>query len=509
MNFVIIMLIILTFLSRIIGLGREMSLAYFYGTSYTSDAYLMSIAIPTIIITFVIVSLATSYVPAYQKFEGTESEKNSFTNQVMGLTLVICLLVLMVTLIFTRQLVPLFVAGFDDVTMALTVSLTRITLFAVFFMGISHVLQSFMQVKEKVLLASLSGLPFNLVATLFIVISAYTTVYMLAIGTVIAMGVQCLYLLVLARRHGFKLKPRFVLKDKAIRNLIILTLPIVLAHTVEQIGIMIDKNLASTLGTGAVSSLAYATRITTAITGIFVTSILVVTFPKIAKQAAEGNMTKMKNFLAESIVGMSLFIIPVIAAIAMFTRPVVVLLFGRGAFDTYAVQVTSNLLFFYIFFLFGSGLTQLISRVFYALGDSKTPMVVSVVTIITNIILNFILIAFMGITGLALATSIAASIGMLLLLFLLRRKIGSLRLRDTLVSLNKITGASIAMSFGAYFVYQYLVLFNATLALLIAAIVGVGIYVLLLLVLRIREIQRLIAFILEKVETFIKGQKNR
>lgn len=188
MNFMIIMLIIFTFLSRIIGLGREISLAYFYGISQISDAYLMSIAIPTIIMTIIFASLATSYVPAYQKLEGTTSEKNIFTNKVVGFTLASCLFIFIVTLIFTQQIVPLFVPGFDDETTQLTVSLTRITLLAAFFMAMNPILDSFLQVKEKVLLASLSGIGFNLVAILFIVMSAHTSVHMLAIGTVIALG---------------------------------------------------------------------------------------------------------------------------------------------------------------------------------------------------------------------------------------------------------------------------------------------------------------------------------
>ena len=505
MNFIIIVLIILTFVSRVIGLGREMVLAYFYGASSVSDAYFMSIAIPTIMVTFVIVSLAMSYVPAYQLVDGDHRSKNIFTNKVLGLTCAICLLIIVITLIFTPQIVPLFVAGFDQETTSLTVTLTRITLIAVVFMGMNHILHSFLQVKEKVLLASLSGLPYNLIAIIFIVLSFYTNIYLLAVGSIFALGIQFLYLMLLAARQGFKLKPRFDIKDKTIRNLMLLTLPIILANTAQQIGIMVDKNLASTFGHGAVSFLAYATRISTAVLGIIVTSFLVVTFPKFAKLVTVGNMTKMKNSLAESIVGMSLFIIPAIAGVAMFAHPIVLLLFGRGAFDTYAVQTTSSLLFFHIFFLFGEGLSQLVARIFFALGDSRTPMITTVITVVINIILNFVFITFMGIAGLALATSISAIIGILLLLFLLRRKIGSLRLRETLLSLNKITGASIACAFGAYFVYHYLAPFNALIALLIAAIVGTGIYCILLLILRIREVERFIAFTLNKIAKFYKS----
>jgi len=508
MNFVIIALIILTFISRIIGLGREMSLAYFYGATNVSDAYLMSIAIPTIIVTIFITSLATSYIPIYQKNKTDESTENLFTNKVIGLSLFASLFILIISLIFTPQIVPLFVSGFDIDTMALTVNLTRITLFAVFFMSMNQILHSFMQVKEKVLLASLSGLPFNLVAILFIVISVHTQVHFLAIGTVLAMGAQCLFLLILARRQGFKLKPNFRLSDESIKNLLILTLPIILANTVEQIGIMVDKNLASQFGAGAVSSLSYATRTSTAISGIFITSVLIVTFPKIATFAASKSMTDMKRFLSESIVVLSLLIIPAIAAVAMFAHPVVSLLFGRGAFDAEAVSVTASLLFFYIFFLFGNGLTQLISRTFIALGDSKTPMIVAAITVVINVLLNFLLTSFIGIVGLALATSISALIGLAILLFFLRRKIGSLQLKKPMISLSKITSASVIMAFGAYFIYQYILPFNAIIALTLSAMVGLGIYGILLLILRIPEVDYLISTVAKRIRKRIENKKD-
>lgn len=506
MNFVIIGLIILTFISRIIGLGREMSLAYFHGASAISDAYLMSIAIPTIIITVFITSLATSFIPIYQKNKADLATQNLFTNKVMGLVLLASCFILIISLIFAPQIISLFVSGFDSMTMTLTVNLTRITLFAIFFMSINQILHSFMQVKEKVLLAALSSLPFNLIAILFIVISAHTHIHLLAVGTVLAMGAQTLYLLILAKRQGFRLRPSFQLKDESIYKLLILTLPIILANTVEQFGIMVDKNLASQFGPGAVSSLSYATRTSTAISGIFVTSILIVTFPKIAKLTATKNMTAMKNSMAEAIVMMSLFIIPAIAAVTMFAHPVISLLFGRGAFDYQAVSITTNLLFFYIFFLFGNGLTQLVSRTFIALGDSRTPLIVAAITVGINIVLNLLLTSFIGIVGLALATSVSALMGLAILLFLLRHKIGSLRLRKTVVSLSKITSASAIMAFGAYFIYQYVLPFNAFFALVISAMVGISIYGILLLILRIQEVDYLIVTIAKKIRERMKSE---
>jgi len=503
LTFTIILLIILTLFSRLIGMGREIILAYFYGATMISDAYLMSIAIPTILVTIFITSFATGFIPVYQKLDGDTAQKHEFTNKVFGLIIIICTIILILAFIFTPAIVSIFVPGFGAEATSLTVTFTRFTLLSVFFLGVNSLLHSFMQIKEKVLLASLSGLPFNIIAIIFIFLSFHFELYLIAIGSIFAIGAQTIYLLILARAQKLTFKPQFNIKhnDESLRNLAILTFPIILANAVEQIGLIVDKNIASTFETGAISALSYASRTTIAFSGIIITSFLVVTFPKIAKLTSQNNLTKMKNALAESIVGLSLFTIPVIAAIITFSVPVTYSLFGRGAFDEDAVAITSRLLFFNIFFLFGNGLMQLFSRVFFSLKDSKTPLIISTLTVLLNIILNFTLTPIMGIAGLTLATSLASFFGMSLLLLLLRKKIGSLRLKNTLHSVGKIIIASTAMALGAYFTYRYILLLSGIIALLIAATVGVIIYSVLLLVLRIREVDELIAFIVNKIRT--------
>lgn len=506
MNIVIIILMGLTLLTRLVGVGREIFLAYFYGATAISDAYLMSIAIPTIIVTFIVTSLATSFIPIYQKSITNEKAQQQLTGKVMGIILMISVVIFIFSITFTRQIVILFASGFDLDAIELTVRFTRITLFAVVFMAMNQLLHAYLQVKEKVLLASLSGLPFNLVAITFIVLSFYTNHYLLPIGTVFALGLQWLYLLILAKRQHFKLRPRIRLADTQLKQLLVLALPMILASGVEQIGLVVDKNIASRFGPGAVSSLVYASRVITAFSGIIVTSVLVVTFPKIAKLQAPEARKEMKDSLAQSIIIMSLFIVPVIAAVLVFSVPVISLLFGRGAFDIEAVMVTASLLFFNIFFLFGNGLTQLVSRVFFALEDAMTPMVVAASTIGVNIVLNIMLTMVMGLAGLALATSISALLGLFVLFYLLRRKIGSLRLRSTLISLGKIVGAAVPMAVGAYFAYRAMVMFHDVLALLVAALVGMVIYGIVLLVLRIREVEDIVVFLINYLRKIISKQ---
>jgi len=504
MNFIIIALIILTFASRIMGLIREITLAYFYGASAISDAYFISIAIPTVIVTFIFTSIASSFVPTYQKLAPDDDHRNIFTNKVIGLALLLSLAVLIVSFIFTPRIVPLFTSGFDYQARNLTIGFTRITIFAIIFLGMNQVILSYMQVKEKVLLASLSGLPFNLMAILFIFISVHTEIHLLAVGILLAMGLQTLFLLFLAHLQGFRLKPRFTLNDSTVRSLIILTMPMILANAVEQIGVVVEKNIASTFGAGGVSALVYASRVIMAVSGIIVTSVLVVTFPKVSKEAAAGDIKQLKMSLGESIVGMCLFILPAIAAVAVFAQPIVSVIFGRGAFDYYAVSMTSRILFFNIFMLLGHGLSQLFTRVFFALDDSKTPMYVAAITIGVNIALNFSLTSLMGIAGIAISASISAFAGLLALIFLLRKKIGSLKMGQSLNSLKKVASASAIMAILAYLAYDALYIFSPVMALFVAALVGVVIYGILLLLLRIKEVDYLIVTIVNRLKKRLK-----
>jgi len=330
-----------------------------------------------------------------------------------------------------------------------------------------------------------------------IVINANIHVPLLALGTILIVGTQCLYIAVfsyrLVYRQGYTLKSAFKMEDTVVKKLLILTLPILLASAVEQIIISFDRNFASNFGPEAVSALAYATRALIAISGTFITSVLIFTYPKIAEFSVIKNTSQMKKAISESIVAMCLFTIPVIAAVAMFSHPVASLLFRRGAFNVETIAVTSQLLFIYVFALFGHGLIQLITRAFIVIGNFKIPILSAVFTVVMNIIINILLTPVIGITGFALAKSISTLLGFAILLLLLRRKLGGLFLKKTIESLSKITAASVIMAFGAYFIYQYVLPFNAMLALVVAALVGMMIYGVLLLILRIHEVDYLIS----------------
>jgi len=189
----------------------------------------------------------------------------------------------------------------------------------------------------------------------------------------------------------------------------------------------------------------------------------------------------------------SLFIIPAIVAVMIFSEPIVALLFGRGAFDEAAVSMTAGILFFYIASMFGSGIQSLLSRAFYSMQDTKTPMINATIAIILNITFNLILAPIMGITGLAMANTLAATISMILMYKSLHGKIGGLNLKVILWALAKIIFATLIMSIFSLLTYDSLLDLGSNLAFILAAMVGVISYVILILLLKFEEVQLLLS----------------
>ena len=385
-----IILMIISVLSKITGLGRDLTLSYIYGASNISDAYLISMTIPGVIFGFIATGIAAGYIPMYSKIlkNDGDSEANLFTNNLINILLVICTIVVAVGLIFTDQVVGIFASGFKGETLALTVQFTKITLLAIYFTGIVSIFSGFLQIKDNYIIPALVGLPLNFFRILSVIVSPYTNVVILAVGYVVAIGSQLLLMIPYMKKNKYKYKAVFDLKDKNIVSMAYIVMPLILGVSVNQINVLVDRTIASQLAVGGISALNYANRLNGFVQGIFVLSIATVLYPMMSKMAAEENMAGLKKSLSEAITGINLLVLPATMGSMILATPIVSILFGRGAFDNDALQMTSYALFFYSIGMIGFGLRDILSRVFYSIQDTKTPMINAAIGMILNIILN-------------------------------------------------------------------------------------------------------------------------
>ena len=488
----VLLVMIITILSKFLGFGREVALSYVYGASAVTDAYLISQTIPYVIFSFVSAGIATGFIPLYSRIlnERGQLEANRYTNNLSNALLLVISIVVGFVLLFTQPIVKLFATGFGGETLELAINFTRISVFGIYFTALVNVFAGFLQIHGNYVAPALFALPMNLVTIISIVISTKTDVHVLAIGSVLATVSQFLLLIPFVRKTGYRYQLVLNLKDEYIKTMVIIALPVIAGQSVNQINVLVDRTLASGIA-GGISALNYANRLNVFVQGLFVASISTVLYPMISKMAAEDNIAGLKASISEAISVINLLVIPATIGAMIFSKEIVTLLFGRGAFTPEAIEMTGGALFYYSIGMIAFGLREILSRAFYALQDTKTPMINATIAVVINIILNIVLSKYLGIGGLALATSIAAIVGTLLLFITLRRKIGGFGLKEITKSFIKICIASILMGFIALGSFNFLSQnIRENLALILAIGLGALAYAILIYFMTIPEVER-------------------
>ncbi len=496
-------LMVLSIITKIIGFLRDITLSYFYGVSGISDAYLVSRIIPINIFSLIGTGVSTTYIPLYSSIIEKNGVKTAerFTNNIICCLTIICTVMVIFGLIFTDEVVKLFASGFEGETLSLAVNLTRISLFGIYFSGLAYVFVGYLQLRSSFVVPALMGIPLNFVIILSIAASFKSSLIILAVGSVLALAFQLLFLIPFVFNTGYRFSFFLDGKDDYLIKMMKLSLPIILGISVNQINVLIGLAMASQLAVGGISALTYANRLNLFIQGIVTFSITTVMYPSISKMVAEKDFWGLKKSLSEAISGINLLIIPVMVGAMIFAEPIVILLFGRGEFDSQAVSMTSQALFYYSIGMIGFGLREVLSRIFYSLHDTKTPMINATIAVGLNLGLNIVLSKSLGIGGIALATSISAVMCTILLLFSLRTKIGSLGLKNITLSFVKILVASLVMGLIANLCYKCLMyILSANLSLVISVGIGGLSYVATASLMKIRDFDAIIFALRKKLE---------
>jgi len=486
----VLILMIVTLLSKILGFFRDIILSYYYGASFISDVYLVSITIPTVLYAMINTGIVTGFVPVFTKVEIEKgiSRAKLFTNHSLNLVLILCTGLFIVGEIFTEGIIFLFASGFGEEAFHLAVQFTRITFVGVYLSGCISVFFSYLQARG-IFMAALMGLPANIIIIASIIISKHLDLYMLAYGALLSLVSQFILLLVMSIKQGYRYEFKLGKKNEHLKKMVGLAMPAIIGTSVSQINILIDRTLASQITEGGISALNYANTLNTFIEGIIASSIITVLYPTISRLVAINDLKQTKEVLSMSIIGIAALVLPASAGYVVLSEPIVTFLYGRGQFDNTAILLTSSALFYYSFGLMFSTLNALLTKTFYSLQDSKTPVLLAAISVLANILLNFALSPYLGIGGLALATAISNSLFTCLLFFYLSKRLGKFQAR-LIKSLIKIIFCVLIMGlisnhFYDLFVYKI----GSVLSLLISIFIGAISYIGLVFLVRIPEVK--------------------
>ncbi|MDL5120601.1 murein biosynthesis integral membrane protein MurJ [Clostridioides difficile] len=495
-------LFIATIISKVVGFLRDLVIGYVYGIGVISDSYLMALNIITVaFISLLCVAIQSTYMPIYTDIEGKEGKQKAlkFTSNIINIIFIISLIVVVLGWFFTEPLVKLFATGFEGEKLKLTMELTRILLFSVGLVCITYILKAYLEIHDYFLVTGLMPLPYNTSIIIAVLLSKAFGVDFLAYGTVFAFFVQMAFLIPFCYKKGFRYKFNINLFDKNVKQMALAIFPVLIGASAYQINSLVDKNLSSFLVTGSLSALNYAYKLNIFVIGVFVASITTVMYPIFSKLGAQKNLKQLKITLCKSVNGVILITMPISVGAFILSKPIVKLLFERGAFDETATLITAQILSCYAIGMVASGMRDILIRVFYSLQDTKIPMKNSILCVICNILFNLILIQTMKVSGLALGSSLAAIVAVCFLIIKLRKKIGKFNVMSILITLLKTFIASCLMAFIVLKLFAKISLISEFLALAVSVSIGAIAYGIIVLILKVDSTDYIINIVKSKI----------
>lgn len=434
---------LLIFVSKAGGFLREIVMTAYYGAGAEMDAYNMAYSLYYVPVLLFNSCITSTLVPVYAQVRRNEPERlERFSSNVISLFAVFAIAASVLMYLLSGALVSLLASGFTAEGQALTARLLRTMLPSLCFIVTSIVLSSILNARESYMAAQLTGFPLTfalLIAT--IGFSNTMGVRALAWGVFFSGILQVIVLLPAMRKiHGFR--PSLNFGDPYFRRLMLLAGPAVMNMAVNELNHMVDKMLASSLPAGHLTCMNLAFKLITFLTGVVLVPLETIMFSKMSMKTAAHDEKGLSRMVMRSMELVALIIFPIIAVGAIMPGDVIRLAYKHGVFSEESVTAAGIALRFYILGVFSYGMRDILTRAFNACQDTRTPMINAMGTVAANVALNILLVRVMGVGGLALATSISATAGVVSLMLLLRRRLGRMRGRRTVEELLKIAVAT-------------------------------------------------------------------
>jgi len=447
--------------SRILGVVREQVLAAFFGAGNAMDAYNVAYRIPNLVRDlFAEGAMSSAFVPTFTRHltSGGKASAWRLGNLVINGLIVITAGLVILGIVFAEPLVALFASAYREVPgkLELTVFLTRLMLPFLTFVALAAAFMGMLNSLHRFFIPALSPAMYN-VATITCALvlvplmpgMGLPAITAIAIGSLIGGAAQLAVQWPALRREGFRYRPVLDWRDESLRRVLVLMGPGTIGLAATQVNVFVNTVLATGEGTGAVSWLNYAFRLMYLPIGLFGVSIATATLPAVSRHAAHSDEPAARRTIADGLTLMLVLNVPATVGLMVLATPIVRVIFERAAFTPADTAATAAAVRFYALGLVGYSIVRIASPVFYALGQNRTPVMISVATVLANALLNVALVRVMGYQGLALGTSIAALFNAALLMFFLRRRLDGIEGGRVAGSLVRIVIASAVMGAAA------------------------------------------------------------
>ena len=492
--------IIATFFSKISGLVRDQVMAGYFGISYETDAFTWAYFIPNLFrVLFAESIIIAAFIPVYTLYlkKGDKEELNDFVSSVTNIFIVIFVVISIIIFIFSSP-IGVLLSRISDNNMDISgfAVMNRIMIFSLVVMSISGLISSVLNSHNKFTVPAIAPIIMNVVSITFVILLAGNIgIISMAIGVMLGSLLEIVIQLPGLKNTGLKYKAGINFKNKAVKEIFGMMIPIMLSLGAVQINNSIDNFFALSLGAGNTTALTFSWRVANLPLGVFSVAVITVLYPLISRQAASDNIKGLKESFSLGFREIGYIMVPASLGMIILSSPIIRILFERYQFTAADTAKVSYILIFHCTGLLFFGLLMILNRVFYSLKNVRTPLKVALASIVFNFFLDWLLIKFLNVGGVALATSIVGAINVAVLIFILRKNIGNLDGKKIFISYLKITAASGVMCLIIFYLWKYLYkyfsagTFMLLLLLAIIIVVGGGVYIFLTYLLKMEEVR--------------------
>ncbi|MTV49908.1 murein biosynthesis integral membrane protein MurJ [Heliobacillus mobilis] len=504
------LIMVVTLAGRFFGFIREMLTARNFPVDQV-DSYVVAYTLPNIFGVAMTGAFLAAFIPIFTQLlvDGEKERAWRLGSTVLNAVFLAFFVLVAIGMIFAPAVVQLIAPGFASDRMELTVELMRIMFPTLIFASVGGITAGILNSFNHFMLPSIGPTLASITAVGFIYFLAPSMgVYSLAFGVLVGLFFQLAVQIPAMPRNGFRYQLLMDLKEPLVREIGLLIVPVLIGVGIGQVNILIDRMLASGLPAGSISALNFANQIMQLPMGIFVQAISVPVFPALSALAANGDMAGLRRTMGKGTNYYTLVLVPMTVGLMVLSIPTVRIIFERGEFTAENTLATASALFWYSLGILPYAMRDLYTRLFYALQDTRTPVQVGAFCVAIHILLNLILIRFMAHGGLALATSIATALNMIILGWILWKRIGGWQVRQELAVLKKAAVASLIMGLIVFELNGYLSQhlsqiphWGELLQLFVSVSAGAAVYAVLIWLLRVEEVRFVTAYIWEKFLT--------
>ena len=487
-------------LSKISGLVRDQIMTGYFGITYDTDAFMWAYYIPNLFrVLFAESLIIAAFIPIYSTYlkRNQKDDLRIFVNSVVNIMVVVFLVISAVIFILSPEIGAILskIAN-NQLDVYKFMVMNRIMIFSLVLMSLSGLVTGILNSHNIFTVPSLAPFVMNIITVIFVIL-LFSRLGIFSIAVGIMAGSLMHLVIQLPQLKASPLKYRFAInfKHKGVKEIFSLMLPILLSLGAVQLNNGVDNFFALNLGGGNTTALTLSWRVANIPLGVFTVAIVTVLYPLISRQAAGDDIKGIKESFSLGVREIGYMMVPATAGLVILSYPIIKVLFERYNFGPMDTKKVAYILIFHSLGLIFFGLLMILNRIFYAFKNVKTPLKVASFSIIVNLILDWILIRFMDVGGLALSTTLVALCNIVVLIIILRKKIGNFGGRRIFISYGKIFISAAIMGIVLYFSWKWLEnfayqdLWSLILLLFLAIVAGAGIYIACTILFKMEEVK--------------------